>query len=361
MSHQSQLNKLKQLTTLATPVEPRRIEVRRKTDRELIYAVGEGEAHMLLAVESQVDYLRWLSTRLVLSDERTELLLGDARSGTSWAGLTALVSMAAANAVSACVFTNPHLLKDTHRLLRSILPRDWVDRDAEERGFYRLPKRRKLHVVSYKKPETWPEHCEVVMLNDYAYAPEETIEAILRHGTVRVVTGNPPLEKEPGRAWVLRERDRAMAVGMLFRFKSEQNQSLMGDVSQYEQIVDVLAPERKTFWDGTGLENSPRKPSSPPTARALLREYSNPFRRYPEGKSEQVRVAVDGMSALAADLLRNDVGRDEAVPALHGHAERTGVLDKVHMLSHGDALAPVRIPVGATNRQIIEMIANAPE
>lgn len=252
-THRSLLNRIKKLEALETPVAPRRIEVRRMTDRELLYAVGGGEVHELLAVKSQVDYLRGLSTRLDLLAERRELLLGDRGSGTTWAGLTAVVSLATAHKVNACVFTGPYLIEDTHRLLRDILPADWVDHDAEERGFYRLPEHVRLHVVSYKKPKTWPEHCRVVMLNDYAYASEETIEAILRRGTVRIVTGNPPLKTEPGRVWVLRERDRAKAAGTLHRFKSEQNQSLMGDVSQFEPIADVLAPEMKTFWDGTGL------------------------------------------------------------------------------------------------------------
>lgn len=252
-THRSLLNKLQKLTAELTPVESRRIEVRGRSTDDLLVAAGEGEVHQLTAVDSQVDYLRWLSTRLALTDERQELLLGDRRSGTTWAGLVALVSLATTNKVNVCVFTGPYLLEDTHRLLRDILPSDWVEHDAEERGFYRLPEHVRLHVVSYKKPKTWPEHCRVVMLNDYAYASEETIEAILRRGTVRIVTGNPPLKTQPGRAWVLRERARAKAAGTLFRFKSEQNQSLMGNPAGYERIVDVLAPEMKTFWDGTGL------------------------------------------------------------------------------------------------------------
>lgn len=253
MSHRSLLSKLEKISTLIAPVDPIRIEVRRSTDRQNIYAVGAGKSHQLLAMESQLDYLRGLATRLDVSPPRTELLIGDRRSGTSWAGLVAVVSLAVAKVSRACVFSSPSGLKDTHELLCDILPAEWIDEDAESRGYYRLPHHVELHVVAYSRPKTWPEHCGVVMLNDYAYASEKTIEAVLQQGDVQIVTGNPPLNGEPGRGWILSERDRAKTEGMLFRFRAEQNQRLLGDTKQYERIVDVLAPEVKAFWEGTGL------------------------------------------------------------------------------------------------------------
>lgn len=252
-NHKRLINKLEKLAAEIRPIAARRLEVRRRTDRALLYAVGDGEAHQVLAVESQVDYLRGLGKRVAFTGERRELLLGDRRSGTTWAGIVATVSLAIANVTSACIYTNPHLVDDTHRLLREILPAGWADGDAADRGFCRLPAQARLHVVSYKQPKAWPDGCEVVMLNDYAYATKSTIEEVLARGRVRIVTGNPPLEGEPGRDWALRERDRAKAAGMLFRFRAEQNQSLMGDVRQSEEIFAHLAPEAERFWVGTGL------------------------------------------------------------------------------------------------------------
>lgn len=101
------------------------------------------------------------------------------------------------------------------------------------------------------------------------------------------------------------------------------------------------------------------------TWRTYLREYSNPFRQVRQGTGEPpapVVVAGDGLSALAGSLLRGRVGRDEAVRALTEKAELARVLDKVHMISHGDGTAnPVLIPVGTTHREVIELIANAPD
>ncbi len=255
MSHRRTLDRLKKLEALTAPVEPHRIEVCRATDSQAIYSVGAGCPHQVFAMESQLGYLQALSSRLDLSIVRQELLLGDRRSGTSWAGLVATVSLAVANVRGACVFVNPYGLKDTHELLRSILPAVWVDKDAEERGFYRLPRQVKLHVVSYEKRKSWPEHCGVVMLNDYAYASEETIEAVLREGQVRLVTGNPPLDDQPGQAWVLRERDRAKAAGTLFRFHAKQNQVLRGNPAHLEQLNRLLISGSAAlrFWDTTGL------------------------------------------------------------------------------------------------------------
>jgi hypothetical protein len=96
------------------------------------------------------------------------------------------------------------------------------------------------------------------------------------------------------------------------------------------------------------------------TSRTYLREYSHRLRRYRVDTIARVKVAPDGVPSLAADLLRRNAGREEAVRALREKAERDGLLDTVHMLSHRDAVAPVLIPVGATHRQVIGLIANAP-
>lgn len=246
---------MRKLQAEMTHVEPRRIEVCRAADRQPIYAVGEGQTHQVFAAESQVDYLRGLSGRLDLSTDRRELLIGDRRSGTSWAGLVATVSLALANRCEAAVFAGPSGLEDTHKLLRDILPPAWVDEDAEARGYYRLPRHMELHVVAHSRPETWPEDRGVVMLNDYAYASEETIEELLQRGRVQVVTGNPPMETQPGRDWILRARDRAKETGGLFRFHGKQNQFLLGNPANLERFGRVVArhSERWSFWDGTGL------------------------------------------------------------------------------------------------------------
>lgn len=255
MSYRSLSRRLDKLEALMTPVAPRRIEVCRALDQQPIYSIGEGQSHRLLAMESQVDYLRGFSKRLDLSPARCELLIGDRRSGTSWAALVAAVSLAVVKRCKACVFTAPSGTEDTHRLLRDILPRDWIDDDAEERGFYRLAGGVELHVVRYSRPQSWPEHCEVVMLNDYAYASTRTIEAVLQNGSVQIVTGNPPLDGEPGRKWVLAARDVAKANGLLFRFHARQNQSLMGDPDRIDRLLKTISPDSGalTFWDGTGL------------------------------------------------------------------------------------------------------------
>lgn len=239
-NHRTVMKKLKKLNALLTPVEPRRIEVRRQTDRELLYAVGEGETHTLMAVESQVDYLRGISKRLGSSTSRTDILIGDARSGTSWAGLVATISLAVDMASDAGIFCGAHLVEDTHRLLRTILPSSWFDEDSEETGRYRLPREVDLHVVSVSSRKPWPTRCGVVMVNDYGGVTEEKLDAILREGEVQVVTGNPPSANDLRRAWILGEWARAQAAGSFYQFHSNQNQSLRGNPAHREQFERIV-------------------------------------------------------------------------------------------------------------------------
>lgn len=262
MSYRHLRNQIEKLEAEMTSVEPHRIEVCRAKDKSLIYAVGDGLPHQILAAESQVDYLRWLSSRLHLTTPRMDLLIGDRKSGTSWAGLVAAVSLAVANARNVgifCDYCDGRGFDDVHDLLRAILPTHWSTKDSEETGRYRLPRHTDLRVVAFSRPQSWPDHRSIIMVDDYSPTSERQLEAILRQGMVQLVTGNPPIDDEPRTDWILRERDLARAAGTLHRFRSRQNQFLLRDAAGIEEMFEDITPEAESFWDDTGLEDSLRR------------------------------------------------------------------------------------------------------
>jgi hypothetical protein len=66
------------------------------------------------------------------------------------------------------------------------------------------------------------------------------------------------------------------------------------------------------------------------------------------------------MAMLAKELWLTELPREEVVRRLTEAAAKAGVLDKIHMSRpRADLDGPRLIPEGATNRQIIEMIAQA--
>ncbi len=94
--------------------------------------------------------------------------------------------------------------------------------------------------------------------------------------------------------------------------------------------------------------------------RALYREYTNPCHRRDPYDDNYGWIAADGMAAIAFRLYHRGVPAQDAIPLLMVEARRRGVLDAVHMIKHGTSGGSVYlIPEGATNRQIIEMIARA--
>lgn len=96
--------------------------------------------------------------------------------------------------------------------------------------------------------------------------------------------------------------------------------------------------------------------------RQILNDYSNPPRSLPIGKHPGVIEDPADMTGLAWRLLREpSTSREQAVAELSEHAAKHGVLDAVWYREASPGLPPSSIPVGATNRQIIDLIASADE
>ena len=177
----SLLKRMKKLETQLTPVEPFKIEVCREVDKQPLFSIGEGRLNQLLARESQVTFTKWFGEHLDGGLDSPALLIGDRRSGTSWAGLVATVSLMATKRMNACVYCRAGRLRETHELIRKILPREWVGQDCEEEGTYRLPRRRTLQVAVFSRPTTWPTNTPgIVMINDYSSGTDVQLEAALR-------------------------------------------------------------------------------------------------------------------------------------------------------------------------------------
>lgn len=248
------MKQLDKLIAQSKPVEPYKFEICRKVDQQLIFEAGQGKPHRLPAMESQIAFLKWVGERTGSVPEALALLIGNRRSGVSWASLVAAISLALANKTSACIYCHPAGEEDTHRLIRTILPGAWIGQDSEEDGTYRLPERTELRVAAFTRPKTWMTDCPIVVVDGYTGATKRKLEAVLENATFRLVCGNPPHHDDRNRDWVMRVRDHAQTPGTLFRFRSQQNQSLMDTSGRIDTLINHLAPELEQFWAGTGLE-----------------------------------------------------------------------------------------------------------
>lgn len=90
-------------------------------------------------------------------------------------------------------------------------------------------------------------------------------------------------------------------------------------------------------------------------------EYTNRHRRQdPNSETYGITDTTDRMAQRALELWLTELPRREVVRQLIVAGAQYGVLDTVHIIRHGvDLDGPRLIPEGATNRQIIEMIAQA--
>lgn len=246
---------LEKLEAQMKTVEPHRFEVYREVDRQPIFAVGQGNPHQLLAMESQVVFLKWVGERLSSVPKALALLLGNGRSGVTWASLVGAISLALANKTSACIYCHPAAEEEVHCLIRTILPNDWIGDNSEKDGSYRLPERTELRVAAFTRPKTWMTDCPIVVVDGYG-ATEQKLFDVMERATLRLVCGQVPHADDQRRGWVIRVRDHARTAGTLFRFRSQQNQSL-GDPEtsdDVDEVINWLSPDAEQFWEGTGLE-----------------------------------------------------------------------------------------------------------
>jgi len=253
----SQIKQLEKLEAQMKSLVPFKFEVRRDIDQQPIFSVGQGEPHNLSAMESQVVFLKWIGQHLNSMPSALVLLVGNGRSGATWAGLVATISLALAHQTSVCIYCHHDGEEELHRLIRSILPNDWISDDANDDGSYRLPGRTELRVAALSRPKTWMTDCPVVMVDSYS-ATEQKLNHLLERATFRLVCGEAPHDDDPLRAWVMRVRDHAKGAGTLFRFMSQKNQSLYDTSDDVDRIRSILSPEtEQLFWKGTGLELPP--------------------------------------------------------------------------------------------------------
>lgn len=97
-----------------------------------------------------------------------------------------------------------------------------------------------------------------------------------------------------------------------------------------------------------------------PNWRALLHEYSNHARKRDPNDPDHGGIASDGMAAIAGELSRGDGSQVEVVSALRDVATKKGIMDAIHVISHGTSGDVEHFfPEGATNRQIIDLIERA--
>ena len=250
----SQMKQLDKLIAQSKPLEPHRFEICREVDQQLIFEVGQGESHRLFTMESQVVFLKWVGERLGSIPEGIALLIGNGRSGVTWAGLVAAISLALAHKTSACIYCHPAGEEEAHRLIRTILPENWHNPYAEEDGSYWLPGRTELRVAAFTRPKTWLTDCPIVVVDSYTAATERKLKDVLENAILGLVCGHPPHSDDRNREWVTRVRDHAKTAGTLFRFRSQQNQSLMDTSDACDTIINSISPELEQFWEGTGLE-----------------------------------------------------------------------------------------------------------
>lgn len=222
-------------------------------DQQLIYSIGGGKPHPVYAMESQVSFLRWIGEDQGRFEGKPLLLLGERRSGTSWAGLVATVSLALAKGKDAWVYGGSDQLPDTHRLIRMMLPSEWVDVESEKEGKYRLPCGAMLHVVAFTQRKKWSTSTpSIAMINDYSLATVNQLEAARDGVPHQVICGNPPLASERTRGWITRMRDQTKSAGTFFRFWTKLNQSVRGSTDAWNAIAKVTNLHVPGF-----LEDSP--------------------------------------------------------------------------------------------------------